>query len=352
MNRHVQALATFIEEIVMKQRTLLFILLLLSAWLGTVREASADACTAVHNTFAMPSTLVIPRDLPVGAQIGADIRTGSYTVFNNCSKTSTGYQNVGFGINATFVRSITGARLYATGIPGVSYSLSVTPPGGCSVGTIGDSTGYQGNPNMRALCGNDGVWRTVTYQYILRFYKTSAVTGSGNVGSLAAGYAFVAFTGSGFIAPYANLTVTGMTAKTTTCSVTNSNINVNLDTAKGRDFSGIGSTTGSTAFNIGLSNCDAGLNVSMKLSPGSGGSSNKSLGLLTTDGTSTASGLALQLMYNNAPVQLDTAFKVLGSATTDGGTYQIPLAVRYYQSGEKITSGTVNSNATFTMTYN
>ncbi|MFZ1871702.1 MAG: fimbrial protein [Chania sp.] len=337
----------------MKQRTPLFILLLIGAWLGTVREAAADSCTAINNTFVMPSTLVIPRDLPVGAQIGADITTATYTMYNNCSKTSTGSQNVGIGTNATFVQSITGARLYATGIPGVSYSLSVTQPGGCSAtNTIGNNAGYQGNPNMRNQCVNTGVWGSVTFQYILRFYKTAAVTGSGNVGSLAAGYAFVRFDGSGFITPYANLTVTGMTAKTTTCSVTDSNINVNLDSAKGRDFSGIGSTAGSTAFNIGLSNCDAGLNVRMTLSPGSGGSSNKSLGLLTTDGTSTASGLALQLLYNNAPVQLDTAFNVLGSATTDGGTYQIPLAVRYYQSGEKITGGTVNSNATFTMTYN
>ena len=337
----------------MKQRTLLFILLLVGSWLGTIRQAAADACTAVNNTFTMPSTLVIPRDLPVGAPIGNEITTETFTVFRNCTKTTTGNQNVGIGTNATFVQSIPGARLYATGIPGVSYSLSVAQPGGCSTtNTLGGNAGYQGNPNMRNQCISSGNWATVTFQYKLRFYKTAAVTGSGNVGSLAAGYAFVRYDGSGFITPYSNLTVTGMTAKTTTCSVTNSNININLDPAKDRDFSGIGSTTGSTAFNIGLSNCDAGLNVSMTLSPGSGGSGNKNLGLLTTDETSSASGLALQLMYNNAPVQLDTAFRVLGSATTNEGTYQIPMAVRYYQTAAEINSGTVNANATFTMTYN
>ncbi|WP_156106842.1 MULTISPECIES: fimbrial protein [unclassified Serratia (in: enterobacteria)] len=337
----------------MKQRTLLFILLLAGSWLGTMRQAAADACTAVNNTFTMPSALVIPRDLPVGAPISDEIITGTFTVFRNCTKTTTGSQNVGSGTNATFVQTIPGARLYATGIPGVSYSLAVTQPGGCSATTIvGGNAGYQGNPNMRNHCINTGNWTTVTFQYKLRFYKTAAVTGSGNVDSLAAAYAFVRYDGSGFITPYSNLTVTGITAKTTTCSVTNSNINIKLDTAKGRDFNGIGSTAGSTAFNIGLSNCDADLNVSMTLSPGSGGSSNKSLGLLTTDDTSSASGLALQLMYNNAPVQLDTAFRVLGAATTDGGTYQIPLAVRYYQTATEIVSGTVNSSATFTMTYN
>jgi len=57
-------------------------------------------------------------------------------------------------------------------------------------------------------------------------------------------------------------------------------------------------------------------------------------------------------MYNNAPIQLGTAFKVLGSTTAEGSSYEIPLAVRYYQTATEVTSGTVNSSATFTMTYN
>ena len=339
----------------MKQRTMMFILLLGCVLFGTVREAVADACTAINSTFAMPGKLIIPQDLPVGSQIGTDIVTSAYQTYSNCTKTTTGNMNVGIGTNATYVEAIPGARLYATGIPGVSFSLAAVQVAGCtSLSRIGDNSGYQGNLNMHNVCANSGVWSTVSFQYTLRFYKTATTTGSGNVSSLAVGYSFVRFDGSGFITPDANLTVTGLTTQTTACSVTGSNISVNLDHADLKDVSRVGSTAGSKAFNIGLNNCDAGLNVSMYLSAGGAGSSNTSLGLLNADSNSTASGFGLQLLYNGTPVQLGPtgAFRVITSPTTSGASYTIPMTVRYYQTDTQVTPGKVNSSATFTMIYN
>ncbi|AHG22868.1 hypothetical protein Z042_16165 [Chania multitudinisentens RB-25] len=338
----------------MKQSTMLFILLLMGMLMGGSREAAADACTVTGITFAMPSTLVVPRDLPVGAQIGPEFVTNTYTAFSNCTKTTTGWVNVGHGTNSPYVQSIPGVRLYATGIPGISYALQGGLQNYCTAAYyyIGVVNGFNGNPNAQNLCATAGVWSTVTYRYTIRFYKTASTTGSGTVGALAAGYAFMHFPDSGFISPNSNLTVTGLAVKTTACSVSNSVINVKLGPTKVADFGDVGSTSGSKAFGIDLNNCDAGLNLSMTLSPGSGGSSDKDLGLLTADTTSSANGLALQLMYNNAPVKLDTAFSVLGSTTTSGGSYHIPLAVRYYKTATQLKSGTVNASATFTMTYN
>lgn len=325
----------------------------MTGMLGMSKEAAANSCTVINHSFAMPSQLIIPRDLPVGAQIGSDIITGTYMAFNNCIKTTPGWFNVGIGTNATFVQKVGNANMYATGIPGVSYSLAAEIKESCSsVNVLIGAGTFLGSSNMRAICGITSFWKNLNYQYTLRFYKTAAVTGSGNVGSLAAGYAFAHIENFGFITPNANLTVTGIAVKTTTCSVSSSVINVPLTDAKFTSFKGIGSTTGDTAFNIGLNNCDAGLNVKMTLSPGSSGSPNENLGLLTADGTSTTSGLALQLLYKNTPVKLNSAFSVLDTVTTSSGSYQIPFVVRYYKNAESITAGRIKSNATFTMVYN
>jgi hypothetical protein len=63
----------------------------------------------------------------------------------------------------------------------------------------------------------------------------------------------------------------------------------------------------------------------------------------------TASGVGVQVMYNNAPLALNSRIAV--ATTAADGTYAIPLKARYYQMQPAVTPGTANANATFTLTY-
>lgn len=335
---------------------MIFILLLGSILLCTVKEAAAY-CTTVNNiTFSMPSTLTVPRDVPVGSQIGSEIAVPSATLVSGCpAKNDTGSQDIGIKTYQSYATTINGRRIYdVPGMAGIGFALGFSGTNNCSaVQYIGrnDGTSFSGIDSQKT-CANSGYWSTVTGIFYLAFYKTAEVTGSGTASSFQLGTFIMQTPGYGWQQPEPALIVTGLSVKTTACSVSNSVINVVLPTTKSTDFGDVGSNAGSKAFDIGLNNCDAGLNVSMTLSAGNAGSSDKSLGLLSADSTSSTSGLALQLMYNNAPVTLDSAFSVLGSTTTSGGSYQIPLAVRYYKTAVSIESGTINSSATFTMTYN
>lgn len=342
----------------MKQRTNTLFLLLSVALLLTVSGVEA-ACTPSNQTFAMPTTLVVPRDLPVGSRIGSEVITPSYTLVTGTCDAGTAVgsgQVYGLKVYRSYVTNFDGRRIYAVpGLPGIGYAFGIEDTFACRGGLIfvgrTDGTNW-GGVNTQRVCANSGIWPVpMTGAFHLVFYKTAEVTASGSVASFSPG-TFIVNTQGSWMIPEASLTVTGLTSKTTTCSVANSVINVNLDPAKSSNLSDVGSTTGSTPFSISLKNCDAGLNLSLSLNAGSAGSSDPAKGLLTADSTSDATGLALQLMYNNAPVSLGTRFSVQGLPTVSGGNYDIPLVVRYFKTDKKITSGKINASATFTMVYN
>lgn len=331
-------------------------MLLSVALLLTVREVEA-ACTPSNQTFAMPTMIVVPRDLPVGSRIGSEVITPSYTlVTGTCDAGTTSVSQV-FGIKTyrSYVANFDNYRIYAVpGLPGIGYAFGIEDTFACrgTIRFIGSSGSPIGGDNTQGVCENTGIWQVpLTGAFHLIFYKTAEATTSGSVASFSPG-TFIVNTRGSWMSPEASLTVTGLTAKTATCSVANSVINVNLDPAKSSNLSDVGSTTGSTPFSISLKNCDAGLNLSLSLNAGSAGSSDPAKGLLTADRTSDATGLALQLMYNNAPVSLGTRFSVQGLPTISGGNYDIPLVVRYFKTDKKITSGKINASATFTMVYN
>jgi type 1 fimbria pilin len=346
------------REKIMKQSTITLFLLFSAVLLLTVRAAEA-ACTASNQTFAMPTTLVVPRDLPVGSRIGSEVITPSYTLVTGTCTTGTDVGNgqvTGLKVLQSYVTHFDGRHIYAVpGLPGIGYAFGIEDTFACRGAVIfvgrNDGTDW-GGVNTQKVCGSNGIWSVpMTGAFHLVFYKTAEVTASGSVASFSPG-TFIVNTQGSWMIPEAVLTVTGLTAKTATCSVTNSTINVKLDAAKSSNLSDVGSTTGSTPFNISLKNCDAGLNLSLSLNAGSAGSSDPTKGLLTADSTSDATGLALQLMYNNAPVSLGTRFSVQGLPTVSGGNYDIPLVVRYFKTDKKITSGKINASATFTMVYN
>lgn len=349
----------------MKKNITIFSLLLGSVLLPMSKEASADAivCSIKYPAeMFLYKDLVVPESLAVGSLI-LETFILPRTVFDLCYSYSSDWHDLFIKTDQKYLTTINGRRVYEIpGLDGIGYAVGVKdefPCNGNDTYWIGTTSTKYGS-NSAISCASSKVFRMASATYKVAFYKTGEKVSAGSFNRFKAAEINMGtyYKGSTTTMPFgAPFYISGFGIKPPACSVSNSVINVKLPPAKVTDFSGVGSSSSTTAFNIGLDNCDAGLKVKMTLSPGSSGSTGKDIGLLTADSTSNTRGLALQLMYNNAPVKLDSAFEVLSSETAQGGTvsgaqYQIPLAVRYYLSTPDIKGGKINATATFTMTYN
>lgn len=306
--------------------------------------ARADCTSPGAVTISVPN-LVVQRDAPVGSQIGSEV-VGSNNTFYTCP-TGLNAPDMRFGIKTygTYVMTINGERVYSTNIAGIGYSLGIEDTSYCTnIFYITSSS------NEVQIC-----WKkmailstyTASAKPRLKFYKTAQTTGSGTVSSMQAGVTFLNDAGVQRSEP--SLMMSSFTVSTTACSVTNSSIKVPLGSVLSTNFTGVGSTAAEKNFTIDL-DCDASTRVNLTLE-GAQDSSGAAGVLALTQATTgaTASGVGVQVLYNNSPVTFGSMFNV-GIAATKGA-YAIPLTARYYQTTEKVTGGQANSLATFTVTY-
>lgn len=119
--------------------------------------------------------------------------------------------------------------------------------------------------------------------------------------------------------------------------------------------SAFGSTVGTTPAgaqntqNLGLT-CAAGTNITVSLSGiQNPDSANTSVMALTGQGNAgTAKGVGVQLIYNGAPLVMNSRLFLRQSA---GGQETLPLTARYYQTLTRVESGSANASATLNLTY-
>jgi major type 1 subunit fimbrin (pilin) len=189
----------------------------------------------------------------------------------------------------------------------------------------------------------------------VQFYITGAVT-PGNV-------AFNSPTLAALIGPnylsetdavtFSNLTITGSVPVTVLACET-PDITVNLKKHNSTEFPSVGSTSPTTDFNFTIKNCPKKLNsIHYTFKPASGitlkGSGTGQY--LTLDSDSSASGVGVQMLYENGThVPFNTKTKYTGYNTSTGGSYTIPMKARYIRTGA-ISPGTANSAVEFTMSY-
>lgn len=129
-------------------------------------------------------------------------------------------------------------------------------------------------------------------------------------------------------------------------------ISVDMKKNSYSDFPAVGSTSKPVPFKFQINNCDAGMSaVSYTFKPASGvtlqGSGTGQY--LTLKNDSTASGVGIQLQYengNNVPFNTKTKFEGYSGA----GSYTVPMQARFIRTG-KIKGGTANSAVQFEMTY-
>ncbi|WP_350262579.1 fimbrial protein (plasmid) [Pantoea sp. BJ2] len=131
-----------------------------------------------------------------------------------------------------------------------------------------------------------------------------------------------------------------------TCDITTADITVDMDTVSISQFRGINSVAGSKMFNIDLQ-CDGVASIGLKFS---GASASGRTDVLTLTGGSTATGVGVQILYDEVPVRFDNTTVPLQDPTNAGG-YSIPLTARYIQTDSEIIGGKVSATASFGIVY-
>ncbi len=118
------------------------------------------------------------------------------------------------------------------------------------------------------------------------------------------------------------------------------------------EFSNAGDTSQPVKFNIGLHQCQTGIQkVTYSLKATSQVIDQKQ-GIVALNASSTAKGIGLKLMDDaGQPLALDTTYQFNGFNTT-GTDFNIPLSASYYRlTDSELKAGTANASVTFIMSY-
>lgn len=272
--------------------------------------------------------VVVQRDTPVGtilATQGSGPIFGGSTVFG-CMDTPYTY--------ATMLGMFTSpsgiANVYNTNIPGVGIKITNSSGTNSYPYTIAEgSNTYMNYPNGGP---------------VINLIKTS--TGAVGAGAITIGpVAYVGFLGT----PMEEFDMGNSNIIPVACSINTPNILVPLDNVLASDLTAVGTTAKPQVFNVGL-DCDAGARVNAQLT----GTSNTDtdapgvLQLSNAGGANVATGVGIQILYNNAPVVLNQNVVL---KTSNGGQESFPFTAQYYQTKTAVTSGSANATATLILTY-
>ncbi|WP_260427086.1 fimbrial protein [Burkholderia stagnalis] len=262
------------------------------------------------------------------------------------------------GLRATFFFPRNGSSnpgVYPTGIPGVGMAMWFTTGGGALAGKWGRVIDYYTATDMKFPEGlHPGGFGGITLQFV----KTGPITAggviSGEVGHMRAE--------DGHSLPLVSWRIGGgivVDPQVPTCRVTTPAITVPLGNVPASTFTGVGSVSTGKPVNIVLE-CSGGntgtfTNVYTTLTDHTNPGNVSDTLSLATD--STATGLGIQVLNGSTVIKYGPDSSAAGNTNqwkageAGNGTFTIPLTARYVQTAPKITPGTANGLATFTMSY-
>lgn len=315
-------------------------------WAGcSYRETAATASEANIGTISVPP----------GATVGTLLKTvdAPYVLNSVITCTSTSYIRFQYGYG-TGRTAITGsgipAGVVSSGVEGIGVRVTNGYFTMLPYATLPDVAGTYRNSYLGAISW-PGIGNAVVK---IEFYKTGDIT----PGELSFPRNFVEMwastsptsTAAAHGVLYSTLNISGTPELKVPGCVTPS-LTVPLGKHAKSGFSGVGSTSASTPFTFAINNCDAGLNaVKYTFKPATGFTLEDS-GLATQhltvkSGPGTASGIGVQVLYNN-----DTLVPFNTAISTTTSSHTIPMKARYIQTASAISAGEANSALEFTMTY-
>ena len=315
------------------------------------KGAFAYTCeTVTADTEIKPQAMTIQRDLPVGSLI-AQVVSDITTTFK-CSDTapSLTYQESGVKAFGTYVGDFDGKRVYKTNVEGIGYAVGMLATNNCT-GEAWVKGTNSGNANHQINCtaSNGPFNQPMKAKALINFYKTASATGTGSVSGKQVGSFILKNNKSSWQSPEAKISIGSFKVSALSCTLGSAAIAVSMGEVRVGAFKGIGTSPAdirTRAFGIPLT-CAKGTSINLQLD---GTEHDAAQGMLKLGAEpSSASGLAIQLLYDDKPVTLAKRFK--WQIADADGNYTIPLKARYVQTGNNITAGVANGSATFTLTY-
>ncbi|ELY4320207.1 fimbrial protein [Cronobacter turicensis] len=294
------------------------------------KQGHATCSVIAHSTDYLDlGSVTVQRDIPVGTVIAQRQFSGQNKQVGSCD--SNGGMVYGYYYYGN-PQSTSIPHVYTSTIPGVGISMSE-----------GESRFYGPTP-WSSYFSNVGLW-DLSAGPIVKLYKIGDITPGTFTYGMAGQYAI----GN---QPVINYYFTGGSVSQAACSITTTNLTFPIGNVLASAF---GSTVGTiptgaqNTQNLGL-NCDANANINVTLSGTQNADvSDTSVLALTGQGSSdVASGVGVQLLYNNSPLKLNNRIVLKKSS---GGQETFPLVARYYQTKSTVTTGKANASATLDLTY-
>lgn len=300
--------------------TLLIIWAILSS--GYIYAACPSKATATGTvnfgtltvTSATVGSLIGSQTVTIGSGHILNIHGGFY---HNLTKFTT-LSNLGNGI-------------YDTNISGIGIKVYV-----------GENSNYLAFPQQDTYAGQ-GMRQPQTY--LVELYKTSS---SVQTGSITGGQIATVSCGSPSTSIYNAININTVTIINASCTVDTSSITVPLGNVYSSIFSTVGSTSNETAFTIPLTCPSTGVKVKIQLDGNTVSGSTTALALSNSGDNGVASGYGVQVITGSSPIVIGTPTQV---TTSTMGQINVPLKARYIKTSANSSSGTANSTATFTISY-
>ncbi|HAT6800672.1 TPA: fimbrial protein [Citrobacter amalonaticus] len=297
--------------------------------------------------------IIVQRDIPIGQAISNEIY-GSLTHAYTCVATADEGSSAGMrsGVLPYFATYGT-RRVYKTNLPGVGVSLGFYKNTKAGQSTY-SSTNFIGGDNYSTFSwsSNSGNLAINDFQPIIQFWKIGDITSGSVTGQLASFVAFTMQYRGGEIAPEIPVNAGTGSITQVACSVKTSNVLFEMGDVLVSQF---GSAVGTIPVDAQktqnlILDCDPGANINVMLTgiQNPDVSDNTVLALTGQGSVGVASGVGIQLVYNNIPL---IPGNNLVLKRTNGGQEMFPLTARYYQTKTTVTTGIANASATLSLTY-
>ncbi|WP_232515278.1 fimbrial protein [Burkholderia ambifaria] len=235
-------------------------------------------------------------------------------------------------------------RIYPTSIPNIGLRLKA-----------GSTIIPHQYPNQYV-----GTYWDEKYALTVELVKTGNITAGGVLSGSYAQYRADSASGQ-LLVDYRFASPVVVRPRIPTCKVATPLITVPMGKFGVSAFNGIGSTVGPRSFAISLtcSGGDAGTMTNAHVTLTDSTNPNNTSTTLSLTKESTASGVGLQIMKGDTLVGFgpdsaavgNTNQWQVGTVMQGQANLTIPLAARYVQTGSKITPGSTDARATFTMSY-
>lgn len=308
-----------------------------------VTHQASAGCQRKYSSITIPSAadIIVNADIPIGTEL-ARVSLPSLQLYQ-CSGDGT-VSNSGNGMKPSgsysTLAGVTG-YVFDTDVPGIGFVFTSSA---CDQDGPFSRHLYQWN---QMLCSSSGFIAAPRETMGAIYYKTGRTSTSGNSGQREAARIISKFNGNWEGSQEIPVFVWGTNVQVVSCQVNTPSVNVPMGSISDEVFSGVGSTSAEQLFTISL-RCDAGTKVNVTLDAVQDASGKAGV-IALSDVANKATGVGVELRYNNSPVTFGQMLPVATMASS--GDYLIPLQARYHQTAPTVAPGVANTVATFTLTF-